>query len=133
MALAETLPPGLRARLTILLRHLGLEHGPRRVQAPMQQLRTHCRDVALALPQPELPPPMLTLAYGYPNPVKALPATRLLRPDHERIAQFVAAPHARDRRLLALAAAERRRCCRQEWIGWRCNRLRVSNKPFGLT
>jgi len=105
MALAETLPPGLRARLTILLRHLGLEHGPHRVQAPMQQLRTHCRDVAFALPQPELPPSMLTLTCGNPNPVVALPAARLLRPDRERIAQFVAALHARDGRLLALAAA----------------------------
>lgn len=119
MALAETLPPGLRARLTILLGHLGLEHGPRRVQTPMQQLRTHCRDVAFALPQPELPPSMLMLACGNPNPVVALPAARLLRPDRERIAQFVASLHARDGRLLALgAAAADRAALMQAGVDW---------------
>ena len=119
MALAETLPSGLRARLTILLRHLGLEHGPHRVQAPMQQLRTHCRDAAFALPHPELPPSMLTLACGNPNPVVALPAARLLRPDRERIAQFVAALHARDGRLLALgAAAADRAALLQVGVDW---------------
>ena len=49
---------------------------------------------------------MLTLACGNRNPVVALPAARLLRPDRERIGQFVALLHARDGRLLALGSAE---------------------------
>ncbi len=104
LALLGTLPGPVRFRLTILIGHLRLEQGPRRVLGPMQQLRSHCRDVGFSLIQPELPPSALTLACGSRSPLVSLPAARLLRPDRERITHFITALHGRGGVLLALGA-----------------------------
>ncbi len=103
-ALLATAPAPLRARLTIVLGHLRLEQGTRRVLVPMQQLGLYCQDAAFALLQPELPPSVVTLACGSRRPLVTLPAARLLRPDRERISGFILQLKGRDGRLLALGA-----------------------------